>query len=422
MFSSVQVTKAIVLSIGVFAFQTAICQKNFLPGSVINATGDTLRGFIDYRNWEKNPDKIVFRETLTGADKYYTPLTCTRFLVSDEVYESATVDIEVSPEKLADLSWEATPLIERGAFFLQTLIHGHKSLLYLRDEKGKDQFYIRQGSNIELLVHKKYIRKSDGKRLVYENNNYLGKLRLYFQDCSTIQDRLQRVIYEKQSLKKLFDFYYSCTQSEVTFKKEVEKLSLETGVVVGASYTSLTFNGYFYDYLVEATFDPSVNFTGGMFLNVVLPRNLKKLSLHNELIVTSFLMKGRYEDYIDEDRYEVHTSMIGSTHLKMNNMVRFTFLLSNPSIYLNVGVSNGLALAEQNKRIRESKFYSAERTETLKVLNDTRKYEQGILFGLGTIYKKYSLEVRYERGNGMSEYSGLNSLTERCFILVGYRF
>lgn len=40
--------------------QITLAQKNLQPGAVITSRGDTLKGFIDYRNWEKNPIAIDF--------------------------------------------------------------------------------------------------------------------------------------------------------------------------------------------------------------------------------------------------------------------------------------------------------------------------------------------------------------------------
>ncbi len=42
--------------------QASFCQENYQPGYIVGLKGDTLHGFINYRNWERNPDKISFRK------------------------------------------------------------------------------------------------------------------------------------------------------------------------------------------------------------------------------------------------------------------------------------------------------------------------------------------------------------------------
>jgi hypothetical protein len=72
--------------------------------------------------------------------------------------------------------------------------------------------------------------------------------------------------------------------------------------------------------------------------------------------------------------------------------------------------------------VRESRLFSQIRTEEGAAIEDARKLEQGLLLGLGGKWNRYSAELRYERGNGMSNFSGLNSLTNRFFFLLEYSF
>ena len=37
------------------------CQTNFYKGYVIKNNGDTLKGYIDYREWVYSPKKITFK-------------------------------------------------------------------------------------------------------------------------------------------------------------------------------------------------------------------------------------------------------------------------------------------------------------------------------------------------------------------------
>ena len=38
-------------------------QSNYKPGYVVDLKGDTLKGFIDYREWHSNPNSINFKTT-----------------------------------------------------------------------------------------------------------------------------------------------------------------------------------------------------------------------------------------------------------------------------------------------------------------------------------------------------------------------
>ena len=82
--------KSFLVPVLVSVFSSSFCQKNFLPGYVIQ-NGDTLKGFIDYRNWRVNPDAISFRRDLNSDERVFAPLEIDGFAVHDERYASAGI-------------------------------------------------------------------------------------------------------------------------------------------------------------------------------------------------------------------------------------------------------------------------------------------------------------------------------------------
>jgi molybdate-binding protein len=91
-------------------------------------------------------------------------------------------------------------------------------------------------------------------------------------------------------------------------------------------------------------------------------------------------------------------------------------------LYLNAGVSNGFAINETNKLTEVFQFNERWVITEERALEDVRKYEQGLLFGLGVKYNRYSLEFRTESGTGIDLNRNLGSGTRRYFLLLGYRF
>ncbi len=406
-----------IIFIGVLISHTSFAQENYLPGYVVTLEDDTIRGTIDYRNWKKNPDKIKFVERLNDQLFIYTPLDINGFGIADEIYISAVLDVEVSPRKTNQLNISSELKIQSDTIFLQTIIQGKKSLYYNNSSINKN-LYVKNNTGFDLLVYKKYVAES----VIKENEKYIGQLSLYLHDCPSIQSKLKHVNYSKESLEKLFIFYYGCMQSGMEFHKEVEKTSTEIGVLAGVSLTSLKFQSGSYDYLTKADYIQSINFTAGLFLDIILPRNQRKWSIYNELIFTSYEVKGSYNDFVNDERYTITYTEIGYSYLKMNNMIRLKYPVGSYFVYINAGISNGFAISETNYKRDEIKLYSTEIIEEGKAMDDTRKYEQGYIFGLGTKFKMFSFEIRYEKGNGMTEYVSLSSPTKRYYFLLGYRF
>ena len=51
----------ILLALTCLASALSFGQRNFQPGYIVLNNNDTVAGFIDYREWHKNPEKPFFR-------------------------------------------------------------------------------------------------------------------------------------------------------------------------------------------------------------------------------------------------------------------------------------------------------------------------------------------------------------------------
>ncbi|PKP31199.1 MAG: hypothetical protein CVT99_09860 [Bacteroidetes bacterium HGW-Bacteroidetes-16] len=420
-------TKKIIEKIALTLFaiiilQNTYSQENYLPGYILPQTGDTLHGYIDYRNWDRNPDKISFRNKLSGEKHIYSPMDIEGFSVLDERYESAIVQSESSPMSTGALEHDADLEFTIDTTFLQTMITGKKSLYFYMNNFGKEQFYIKQDSSYELLVYKRYLREVDGVDGIGENKRFIGQLTIYLADCPKIQSKLNNTEYRKKSMENLFLYFYNCTNSEVNFQKKTEKISVEIGVLGGLTLTSLKFKGTNFDYLVNANYNQSVNFSTGIFFDVILSRNQAKWSIYNELTLTSYNVAGRVEEYWHENRYIITHTKFAYTYLNVNNMVRYKYPIGGVFVFLNGGISTGFTINETNYKKVESTFFDIQTVEEGNAIDGTRKLEIGYILGIGIKYKRFSFETRYDAKNGMSEYTDLKSTTKRYYFLLGYRF
>ena len=397
-------------------------QENYQPAYVVLPSGDTLTGRIDYRNWDKNPDKISFRSEANDNERTYTPADIRSFGVQDEVYVAAEVPVEMSPFRTDALSHSPTVVLENTSAFLQTVIDGPKSLFYYKGDQGNPQLYIKQGDSFDLLIYKRYLTTRKGKRVIAENQKYLGQLALYLQDCPRLQNKIDGVTYGRRSVESLFRFYYDCTSSAVDFQKETEGLAVAFGVVAGATASALTFNSDYYDYLTQIDYPRSVSVSAGISLNLLLPRNFRKWSFYNELFYTSYRTEGSYREIINPDQYATFRAELAYAYLKLNTMMRYAHPVGNSQFFINGGMSNGFAVSETNERITERYAYGNAQLQEASAMEGARQYEQGYLIGLGAQLGRYSLEARYERANGMSPFTVLESAVRRYHLLLGYRF
>jgi len=409
------IEKILLLIILMFICRSAYCQENYLSGYVISLNGDTLNGFIDYRNLEKTPNKISFKANLNNNKSEYTPLDIKGFSVVDEIYESAIIKTELTN----GLETNAALNIGMDTTFLQTMIAGTKSLYYYKNDFGNELFYIKTDKTYELLVYKKYLSNQEGTNTIVQNKKYIGQLFLYLRECSDIESKLKETKYTKQSLEELFQHYYRCTQSSIKFQKKTEKISSQFGLLAGISVSNFKFGNR---YFPNTKIDVSLNFAGGLFLDLVLPRNKRKWSIYNELKYISFNENGQYTVSESAEVFEITHMKNTYSYLTLINALRYKYLFQKFFIYFNIGFVNAFETSESTDRIIESTYHTIKNVEEIKTSEIQNFYQQGNIFGLGSEYKKYSFEVRCENLNGFLSLPILFSCPNRFYFLMGYRF
>ncbi len=413
--------KLVALMLFALTFNGAIAQEKFLPGYVENADGERIAGFIDYRNWENNPKQITFKQEEQGKKQVFKALDIAEFGVKDEVYVAAIVEKEITANVTYGLSKSPELEVRIDTVFLQSLVSGEKTLLGMK-ASGKQNFYIKEGNNYVLLQYKWYMTEQQGRQLKAENKMYKRQLATYLGDCPTMITPLEGASYTTKSLESVFMKYYACNDKMPEFQKVREKVVTEMGVLAGVSSTSLTFESdRVVQDIVNYNFPTATGAAGGVFVDFVLPRNNRKWSFYNELFYSAYEVSGGFQDMKNENDYRNVAGDLGYSYLKINNMVRYRYPIGSFKIFVNAGISNGLAMRETNKNSTFTKFYSSETSQEGKILAETRNYEQGFLFGAGAVTGRLTAEFRYERANGMSVYTLLSSRVERYFLLIGYR-
>ena len=394
----------------------AFGQQNFQPAKVTTLTGDTLRGFIDYKGWDKNPKLVVFKPDLQAPAQTFRPLDIKGFLVNSEQYTGSAVAIETSPTVLEELTVSPVPLFRTDTTFLRTVVSGPRSL-YRNKVDGREFFYTEQQGKFDLLIYKRY-KPSSTYTVVRFNNTYREQLAKYLADCPTIEAKSKQLLYTSSTIQKLFKTYYACTSQQGGFRQK--KTTYQFGVLAGVTRSTLSFNAdpaygpvpYFDNYTTSGP-------TAGLFFYIPLPGNLGHFSINNDVLYTSFKGSGTR---IIENSYgnNVVKSSLSLAYVKLNTQLRFTRPIGSGSLFINAGMSNGYAVEAKNEQTVSNQFYSTTKTTTGPIFI-MEHYESGLVAGLGGSVKRLSAEVRYESSGGFLNYNLISSHFNRYSLLVGYR-
>lgn len=416
-----QTTRKVALLIfAVLMFESSYSQTNYLPGNIITLQDDTIKGFIDFRRWEANPYNVDFKNNLESDVIQYSPLDIKAFSVSDENYIGGIYEKEASPSRARSLDFEAKLNIAIDTVFLRTIVDGPKSLYYFKDKELHDNFYIRKKDTYELLLFKEYLKRQDGKDNVVQSKKYIGQLLLYLGDTPGIQSKINRTKYNLSSLEGLFVDYYRLAEPERQLKPQKKGAKVQIGLISGVSMTTMKFLGSRfhtkYRVLIDGTYSNSLNYTGGLSFAFIFPRDLGRWSIVNDLLYTTYEVQGEFEKYRLSRRVEWSSSDFGFSYLKLYTMLRFKQNINNWSFFVNAGISNGLMQQEKTAKMN----YNGGRD--VRVYNKARNYEQGYMLGLGGRFKRYSLEMRYEKSDGMLPTADFNAIVSKFFLLAGYRF
>ena len=409
-------------------FESAHCQENYLPGYIIQTNKDTLKGFIDYKNWRANPKEIVFKEKLTDKKFHCTPQNIKGFGVADEFYESAIVKREI------DRPNELNPQLDlkTDTVFLQTIVRGAKSLYYYLPLQSRGHFYVKHDSSsfFELLVYKKYITDNSSGKFESKNTKYFNQLLLYLDNCETLRKSIRQVNYTQKDLKNLFTTYYNkCTETKINFEKKTEKDIVEFGIVAGPVLNSINFSGNLgnddTESLTNTKYKSNVNFSGGIFLETTFARARRRLSMYNELLFTKSKFSGSYTNYYDASdlsNYYTSNTNFGFSFLKFNNMIRYKYVLGKLPLFVNGGFSIGYVSVNDNHKTKTFSHNTVPIETYALDESAIRKLDFGLIGGLGAMLKKYSFEVRYEHNKGTYNTTTANSTMQRVHFLFGYRF
>ncbi|MES2517808.1 MAG: hypothetical protein V4585_06850 [Bacteroidota bacterium] len=405
-----------------FFIQHVYSQENFIKGFVTTTNGDTLNGFIDYKNWDKNPNRITFQKINSNKKLSLKPSSILGFGVNGDYYESGVVQIELSSNSTIDLTTLKELDMKTDSVFLEAIFRGNKSLYSYKTEQIREQFYIKTNGTFELLIYKRYLRNTEEQTKIIENATYLSQLSMYLHDMPNLQPKLKVTEYTTKSLKNLFEYYYKTSESTSKYQKQTEKVVFEFGALAGVSIFNIKFEGRIFPELVNGGFNRSINPMGGVYFDIVFPRNQKRWSLHNELVYDSFKTQGYFMEYDYEEKYSTYDIKLDYAYLKLVNMFRYKLFIGKADVYVNAGLSNGWAIKHDRLLEKKSRLFATNRTEILDPIKESSNYEQGYIIGLGVKYKKINFEIRNERGTGMSEYLSLVSPTNRLSFLIGYQF
>jgi hypothetical protein len=255
-------------------------QSNYHEGYVVKNNGDTLKGYINYREWERSPKSIEFKISKTEkAVQEFTPQTIREFEITGmEYYLSYSGIISTDKTHFPDIPYGLDTSKEQKTVFLKRLVTGNHLTLYNNNDDVKTRFFIAENKNgiSELEYHQYYSDERD----VIEKTWYRRQLIIYINkftvDNTSLMQDISRSRYAQTDLEEIINKVNGSSAKADKNKIKTKGTRLFAGI--GLNYTQAQFD--YAGYLSESDMvSPRLNFGTDIFVNP----NVQQVVLRAEL-------------------------------------------------------------------------------------------------------------------------------------------
>jgi hypothetical protein len=266
-------------------------QVNLKRGFVVTSQGDTLKGYLDYKEWIKTPKSVSFNATPANKDKQdFTPLNCRYFEIEGlEAYQ--TYHGRVSADK-TDFNNIPKAIDTSKVFvqaFLKVLQKGEKVTLLMLSDDIKVRFFLKDNkeNNIQELGFRRYVDPID-KNKIKASKNYMGQLLFmankYNEGSPQLKRQIELADYISTDLIKIVSVINNFDKTKPTFKSESKKYRFFAGAGLNQSTTRIVGTHLLahQDTEIKTSVLPKVIIGADLFLNP----NVRRIILRGELSFT----------------------------------------------------------------------------------------------------------------------------------------
>ncbi|MEI6948145.1 hypothetical protein V9K67_13195 [Paraflavisolibacter sp. H34] len=404
-------------------------QKNFQEGHIVTSPGDTLRGFIDFREWNQNPERIRFSADASGEGAAeYNATTLRSFEVRNkEAYERHLLKISLDPVQLSDLRGRDTST-KTATVFLKVLYRGKSLSLYSYADKIKQRFYVLQegAAGPEELVYREFYK---GTSLDDYSTDALVREKTFQQQLKNIlytrglytpklADKIETVPYEEKALKEVVYQMEGMKKQEEKHLKAKQPSSVRFFAGAGLQQNKLAVTGdHFFAANTQSTSALRPRFSAGADL-LVNPHVGKLL----------FRLEGGYQTNRSKLTTTRPSGYQATYELSMSTITLYPQVIFNvyhsPAVKIPVGAGMGYSLSSFSKNYySEVDLRSGKEGPAKDNYFDLKKVSRNVLGRVGVVYRnRLEASFLYFPATIMDHYRIYNISTTGFQFHVNYLF
>ncbi|WP_342647132.1 hypothetical protein [Mucilaginibacter sp. CSA2-8R] len=188
-----------------------IAQTNFKPGYIISNTGDTLKGYIDQREWAQNPTSVGFKthQNDRAIHLYVIDSISSFTLTGMETFERHTVALSQDASNFNYLKAGIDSSSVKKTVLLRVISQGRYLTFYSYEDKIKRRYLLRNGSETPFeLSHHVYLNPQHTDQVINSTGfrKQLTKYAVYYRpNDQRLINKIQAAEYNESALIRIVD-------------------------------------------------------------------------------------------------------------------------------------------------------------------------------------------------------------------------
>jgi hypothetical protein len=216
-----------------FSVALSMAQVNPKPGYVITNTGDTIRGFLDFRTNDILSKRCMFQANGENEFKTYNPgdIESFRFDHNGKYFVTRRLNVYGDPQ----------------LYFAEFMVQGKMNLYCVADKYAEYFFFEREDGEMAQFTNRSLISSSsiqEEKSNQQEKKEQYGKVKILLQDSwKAVQDMNEKDLSRKKLVNVVRDYHKDvCTDGSscmvYEYKEESDKVKTHLKAFAGYAYYS----------------------------------------------------------------------------------------------------------------------------------------------------------------------------------------
>lgn len=396
----------------------AFDQNNYKAGYIVKSNGDTVKGYINYREWDRTPKNIEFKNRLQDKEVLgFSPAAVKSFSIEGlESYISYTGRVSMDKVTFPDLPDQLDTATAVDTIYLKVLATGENISLLSNEDKIRPRFFYKEVSNDphELIYHQYYVDGQDTREIKTYTAQLIMLLHKYRPGNEPDEQKVWRTAFNGFDLVKAINIVNNDHVSHITHSSSNNRFFIGLGV----NYSKIKFEG-------EHTFSNPASNKASLFpyislgVDIFNNPNVQKFALRAELsffhavgnLTSRATSNGVSYDYSDNYQVSQYTATVAPQLLyNLYNANLFKF-------YLGIGVGLNFSVYPVNKITVDQANYTLNKPYDFKHYYTSLPLQAGAL-----INKKIEVFFMYVRNSAFTDYVYYSITSDSFNAGVRYHF